>query len=240
MESPASIPRSAWRNFGLLLTLGIISVSLWVFISLTNHVVGGTKHETEAKIMRVLRTPEDLAQPIGPRWLKLTSLDITALGSAPVLLLVTTLVVGYLLLDRKFTPAILIVCSTASGAVMSNLLKQIINRDRPNIVPHLAEVTGQSYPSGHSMLSSVVYLTLAVVLAQIVTSRRGKVYILASAILIIVMVGITRVFIGVHYPTDVLAGWCAGTVWALLVWLAASHLQHRGMVERGPATRSRG
>ncbi|MEO6052448.1 MAG: phosphatase PAP2 family protein [Chthoniobacterales bacterium] len=221
----------ARKSFALLLTLGIISASLWIFIVLTHHVVGGTQHETEAKIMRMMRVPGDLSQPIGPRWLKMASLDITALGSVPVLMIVTFLVVGYMLLEQKFATACLILFSTSGGAFLGMFLKYIINRDRPNIVPHLAEVSGQSYPSGHSMLSSVVYLTLAVVLAQTVVNRRSKIYIIAAAILITLLVGITRVFIGVHYPTDVLAGWSAGTVWALMVWQLASRLQKQGVME---------
>ncbi|MEO6845658.1 MAG: phosphatase PAP2 family protein [Chthoniobacterales bacterium] len=218
------IPRA---TLYLLLTLGILSASLWFFVTLTNHVAGNAPHVTEAMIMRGLRTPGDLSIPVGPHWLKMVCLDITALGSGTVLALVTALVAGYLLLERQFRSAGLVLFATITGAFWSNFLKHIINRDRPQIVPHLAEVSGQSYPSGHSMLSAIVYLTLAVVLIQTASSRSTKIYIVSVAVFITLLVGMTRVYIGVHYPTDVLAGWLAGSIWAVLCWLLASRFQRK-------------
>jgi undecaprenyl-diphosphatase len=83
----------------------------------------------------------------------------------------------------------------------------------------------------HSMMSSVVYLTLAVLLARTMKRRRVKIYLVSAALFLSFLVGLSRVYLGVHYPTDVVAGWAGGTAWALLCWLTAYWLEKRGEVE---------
>jgi undecaprenyl-diphosphatase len=222
------------REFVLLASIGVFTASLWLFVAITDEVQEKEPHGTEKQMMLALRTHDDPWQPIGPRWIKQASIDITALGSAPVLTLITGLVAGYLLLDRKSGSAAFLLCATVGGTALSHWLKFFFNRDRPEVVPHLAEFSNSSYPSGHSMLSTVVYLTLAVVVAQTLPTRRGKVYVIAAAVFLAFLVGLSRVIIGVHYPTDVLAGWTAGTAWALLCWLFAVWLKRRGYVVDRP------
>lgn len=178
--------------------------------------------------MRALRQADDLSKPIGPWWSASAARDITALGGATVLALVTALVVGYLLLRRAYRTVLLVLAATVGGQLLSTGLKQFIARPRPSVVPHLTEVASASFPSGHSMLSSVVYLTLGTLLARTVAPRREKVYFVAASLLLAVLIGLSRVYLGVHYPTDVLAGWCAGIAWALFCWMAAAWLQNRG------------
>ena len=125
-----------------------------------------------------------------------------------------------------------VLIATGGGLVISSVLKDIIARDRPSIVPHLSYVSTSSFPSGHSMLAAVAYLTLGSLLARLVVERRVKIYILVVALLITGLVGVSRVYMGVHYPTDVLAGWSAGLAWASICWLVARALQHRGTVEK--------
>jgi undecaprenyl-diphosphatase len=125
----------------------------------------------------------------------------------------------------------LLIIATFGGLIISTLLKNIIARDRPALVPHLSYVTTSSFPSGHSMLAAVAYLTLGSLLARLVVEWRVKIYILLVALLITFAVGVSRVYMGVHFPTDVLAGWSAGLVWACICWLVARYLQHRGTVE---------
>jgi undecaprenyl-diphosphatase len=126
----------------------------------------------------------------------------------------------------------LVLAASAGGLIISSLLKHEFERRRPSVVPHLATVYTSSFPSGHSMMASAVYLTLGALLTRIVPERSAKVYFIAVAILVAILVGLSRVYLGVHYPTDVLAGWTAGSVWALVCWQVARYLQQRGTVER--------
>ena len=118
---------------------------------------------------------------------------------------------------------------------LSTLLKLAFQRPRPDLVPHGAEVYTASFPSGHAMLSAVTYLTLAALLIQVQVQWRAKTYVLALAVLVTLLIGVSRVYLGVHWPTDVLAGWCIGAAWALLCWLAALALQRNRQVERSEA-----
>jgi undecaprenyl-diphosphatase len=179
-----------------------------------------------------MRRADDPSRPIGPRWLPEVGRDLTALGGVAALTLTTAFVAGYLLIVRKYHAMWLVLAATLGGLLISTLLKHLIDRARPDLVPHLSHVYTSSFPSGHSMLSAVVYLTLGALLTRLAAERRVKLYFLAAALLLTFLVGVSRVYMGVHYPTDVLAGWTAGLVWALLCWLVARYLQRRGAVER--------
>src|SRR5204863_1459923 len=137
----------------------------------------------------------------------------------------------YLVIDRKIRMAIFLFWSTAVGTALSLLLKSMFARPRPELVPHLSDTFTSSFPSGHSMLAAVVYLTMGSLLASVISNRILKVYVMAVAVMLTTAVGLTRVYLGVHYPTDVLAGWLAGLVWALFCWSVARLLQRRGRVE---------
>src|SRR5207245_2521008 len=124
-----------------------------------------------------------------------------------------------------------VVLATAGGGALSAGLKWWFGRKRPEIVPHLVNVGSASFPSGHSMLALVTYLTLGALLARFVARRRSRTYCVAVSLLLALLVGLSRVYLGVHYPTDVLAGWSAGLAWALPCWLVARYLQYRGKVK---------
>jgi len=110
-------------------------------------------------------------------------------------------------------------------------LKGFYDRPRPDLVPHMTQVDSPSFPSGHAQESAVIYFTLAAMLARLVEPRRLKLYFLGLAALFSFLVGMSRVYLGVHYPSDVLAGWMAGLAWAVLLWTVASYLQRQGSVE---------
>jgi undecaprenyl-diphosphatase len=165
-------------------------------------------------------------------WLEGAMRDITSLGSVSVLGLITVTVTVYLLLTRRRGTALLIFVAVAGGQALSSLLKAGIDRPRPELVSHLADVASLSFPSGHAMLSAVTYLTLGSMAARFLPGRTTKIYVLALAVLTTVLVGISRIYLGVHWPSDVLAGWCAGFAWAMLCWLAARALQRwRGRID---------
>lgn len=227
----AWLRQAGWREFVLLFSLAVLCGSLFIFAEVTDRVMDGDLHDAERTWMRSLRLPDDATTPIGPRWLRNVSLDLTALGGVAILTLMTSLVAGYLLLEKRYRAVVLLIIAALGGAILSGSLKKWIGRDRPDIIPHLAEVTSASYPSGHSMLASIIYLTLGVMLARSVKSRRLKLYFIGSAVLVIFLIGLTRVFLGVHYPTDVLGGWAAGTAYAVVCALLAQWLQRRGSVE---------
>ena len=224
--------RSAgWREFVLLLAVAAVCGGILTFAGVTDLVREDELHEAEIRLMRDLRSAEDPSRPIGPPWLERWSREITSLGSGAVLSLMTLLVVGYLLIERWYASAVLVVVSVGGGTLLTAGLKGYFERDRPNAVPHLTDALFKSYPSGHSMMSSVVYLTLAVLLARTMKRRRVKIYFVSAALFLSFLVGLSRVYLGVHYPTDVVAGWAGGTAWALLCWLTAYWLEKRGEVE---------
>jgi undecaprenyl-diphosphatase len=132
---------------------------------------------------------------------------------------------------RKPHMAVLVVAAGGGGLALNHALKTLFARQRPSVVPPLDTVHSLSFPSGHAMLSAAVYLSLAVLVARLLAARRARAYVLAVAATLTVLIGLTRVYLGVHYPTDVLAGWVAGCVWALSCGLGARALQQRGRVE---------
>jgi undecaprenyl-diphosphatase len=215
----------------VLVAVLIVVSGTWCFLALANVVLAGRTQSLDEVILVALRRADDPAMPIGPDWMAEVGRDLTAVGGIAVLLLTTLAVAGFLALDRKFAAAGFVLAAVAGGLMASSLLKACFARPRPEVVPHLSQVYTSSFPSGHSMMSAVVYLTLGALLARVVARRRLKFYFLAVALLLTGLVGASRVYMGVHYPTDVLAGWTAGLVWASLCWLAARKLQRRGAIE---------
>jgi undecaprenyl-diphosphatase len=222
----------ARAELAVLAGIGIGAAALLGFMLLMNAVVAGHTHAFDEALLRALRTPNDPSDPLGPWWVELMFQDITALGGTTVLTLITVAVVGYLVIDRKRAAAALVLGSVGGGVLLASLVKNLIARPRPELVAHMVEVRTLSFPSGHAMLSAVTFLTLGALLARVQPRRRLKAYLLGVAVVLTVLVGISRVYLGVHWPTDVLAGWCAGAAWAILCWLVALWLQRRGQVEQ--------
>ena len=191
----------------LAVMLGSLCVvaSTWGFVVLASEVSGGRTKSFDDKLLLALRVPGDPATPIGPEWVAESARDVTALGSALVLMLATLGVAGFLVLDRRYAAMSFVLGAVGSGWALSLLLKAAFDRPRPDLVPHLMRVYFSSFPSGHSMMSAVVYGTLGASLSSLVTRRRLKFYFLSLAAILAGLVGVSRVYLGVHYPTDVLA-----------------------------------
>lgn len=210
----------------LLLVIG----GIWSFVGLADEVLEGDADAFDVWILEHLRQPTDPAKTIGPAIVGEVALEITSLGSNAVLSLVTITVAGYLLLRRKFAAMWLVLVAVGGGAVASTILKLAFDRARPDVVPHLAPFRTSSFPSGHAMLAAVVWITLGALLASLEQRRVIKIYMLSVSLAIAMLVGVSRVFLGIHYPTDVLAGWCAGLSWAMLCWATSRWLQRKHVV----------
>jgi undecaprenyl-diphosphatase len=185
----------------------------------------------DGAILKLLRSPHDPSIPIGPHWLLPTMRDISALGGTAVVIILTTIVSGFIALKRNPRLLLFFLGSITGGTIAMLCLKSLFNRPRPDIVPLLAPVQLASFPSGHSMISAIVYLTLGALLARSTTQISLKIYFLSVAAILTFFIGISRVYLGVHYPTDVLAGWCAGIMWACLSALVAQALQRKHIIE---------
>lgn len=220
------------RELPVLLTVVSLLSGCWIFAQLAEEVMEGGTRSFDTALLLAMRNPADTADPLGPPWMEEVMRDFTALGSIGVLALWTLAVLGYLLLQRQNRIALLVFVAVVGGQLLSTFLKLGFDRPRPDLVPHGAEVYTASFPSGHSMLSAVVYLTLGALLMRVQPKRRLKAYILVLMIGLTLVVGVSRVYLGVHWPTDVLAGWAAGATWALLCWLVMRRLQQQGSVAR--------
>ncbi|MGE0210435.1 MAG: phosphatase PAP2 family protein [Parvibaculaceae bacterium] len=224
--------RMGWRELAVLVAVLTPAGLLYVFLQIVDEVREGETVRFDEAVLLALRNPADTSDPIGPRWLEIAMRDFTSLGSTTVLAFVTLAVTGYLIMAGKRGAALLVVLSAVGGTVLSNLFKAIFDRPRPDIVAHIVETSTASFPSGHAMLSAVIYLTLGALLARVEKSAALKTYFLGLAVFLTLAIGASRVYLGVHYPTDVLAGWSLGATWAMLCWGIAWQLQRRGKVEK--------
>jgi len=215
----------------LLIELAIL-LGACGFVAVAVGVKTGVTRNIDDTLLRAPRDAEDLSRTRGPAWLEEVARDLTAIGGIAALSLVTAAVSGYLLISRKYGALAFLLSATLGGLVLSAVLKERFERPRPEVVPHKSMVMTSSFPSGHSLNSAVVYLTLGSLLAGLSHQRQLKVYFFSVALLLTFLVGVSRVYMGVHYPTDVMAGWCAGLAWALSCGLIARRLRRRGLVER--------
>ena len=217
----------ARREIVLLSVLLLIAASLWLFLEIADEVVEGESDQLDRLIFLAFRNPADIKDPLGPGWLEEAALEITALGSFTVLGLITMAAIIWVLLLRQFGAAVLVGTSVIGGVLISSLMKTGFARPRPDLVPHIDAVHTLSFPSGHAMSAAVVYLTLAALLARAQEHRRLKFYLIGVAVTLTVLIGLSRVYLGVHWPSDVLAGWCVGSAWALMCWAVAVWLGRR-------------
>ncbi|MDQ3213521.1 MAG: phosphatase PAP2 family protein [Acidobacteriota bacterium] len=199
---------------GVLFLLLLLAV-----MHLADEVLEGETLSFDRRFLLALRDPRDPSLPLGPRWLTSAALDITALGSATVLGLTVAVVAGFLILQGMWRTGLFVMAASGSALVVNAVLKELFQRTRPDVVPHLREVMTMSFPSGHALVSAVVYLTLGALSMGIAERRLTKFYCMAVAMLVTGLVGASRVYLGVHYPTDVLAGWLIGLSWALVCWM---------------------
>ena len=218
-------------ELAVLVMLALAAGGVWAFAVVAEEVVEGETRTLDEIVLLAMRNPADSSDPLGPRWLEESIRDFTALGSTGVLVFITLGVAGFLVQRREYRMTWLVLMAIGGGMLLTTLLKEGFDRPRPDLVPHGTFVTAASFPSGHAMVSAATYLTLGALLARTQSRRRLKAYLLLLAILLTLVISVSRVYLGVHWPTDVLAGWVAGAVWAIISWLVARWLQQRGVVE---------
>jgi undecaprenyl-diphosphatase len=224
------------RELTVLTTAIGILVLLLAFVLLAAKVFEGDTQAFDDRVLTALRRADDPSVPIGPAWLRAGALDITALGGPTVLGLATLAVCGFLLLQGMARTATFVFIATTGGWFLNETLKEVFQRERPGIVPHLQTVVTLSFPSGHAMNSAAVYLTLGALTMRVADRRLTKVYCMAVAMFLTFLVGVSRIFLGVHYPTDVLAGWMVGMTWALACWTIERRIERRAGLQREQRT----
>lgn len=218
--------RSLLKRVPVVLAL-IVAVCGFLFIRISREMLEGETLQFDKSILLSLRHQSNLAVPIGPHWLLPAAQDFSALGSVTLVTLLTVVAVGYFIVACRLRAAVYLSVSMIGATIMMAVLKVMFARPRPEIVPHLTLVADASFPSGHSMIAAVFYLTLSAMIARTAVRKTVAAYFLVVSITISVVVGLTRVFLGVHYPTDVLAGWCVGVAWASGSYLLASMLESK-------------
>ena len=211
-----------------VLLVALCASGIYAFVAIAEEVRENEVERIDTFLLLMFRNPDDVSDPIGPPWFEDTVAQITTLGGYPVLVLLVASVVGYLLISRKFGPALFLTVSIVAGTLLSQLLKLAYDRPRPDLVEHLVQTHTASFPSGHATMSAVVYLTLASLIVRLVDDIAVRVYVVCVAVLLAVLVGVSRVYLGVHWPSDVAAGWALGAAWASLSWLAVSALRRFG------------
>jgi undecaprenyl-diphosphatase len=204
----------------MLLAFLALAVLVLAIAKFASEVAEGDTMAFDRAVLLGLRSGHP-GVPVGPAWLGNAMVQLTALGSGTVLWLLTAMAAGYLLTARKPASAGFLLLSVGAGMALNTLLKDVFVRPRPELVAHLVHVQTTSFPSGHAMNSAIVYLTIGGMLAQAEPKRPLRIYLLAMTILVTVLVGLSRVYLGVHWPSDVLAGWCVGSLWAIICLLAA-------------------
>ena len=203
-----------------LLALAVFAVT-WSMVAL------GLTRDIDRAIMLWVRNATDPSNPWGPAGFEEMAAEITALGGYTILVLIVGLVAINLVIISETAMAWFLLAAFATGSAVSSLLKIVIERPRPDLVERLDRVFTASFPSGHAMVSMIAYLTLAAVVVRLCKTRKLRIFVLVAAASLSIAIGVSRIYLGVHWPSDVLAGWSIGVAWAGICWLAAHYLESR-------------
>lgn len=208
-----------------IVLLLLCAAGVYGFLAIADEVSENEIEAFDTFVLMLFRNPADISDPLGPAWFEETMAEITALGGYPVLVVLVGVVIGYLLVAHRYGPALFLFISILSGTAISQFLKTLYDRPRPDLVEHLVNTHTASFPSGHATMSTVVYLTLASLIVRLVDDAPVRIYVISIAVALALAIGISRVYLGVHWPSDVIAGWALGVAWASLSWLVVSALR---------------
>lgn len=207
--------------------LSLSAALLGIFFAISSEVREASEGQPEL-IAKMDRLTIDAVVSLRTPRLNGAAVDITSLGSVSVLTILVCLVALFLIFQRKRAHAIHFIVASLGAAPLSAIGKSFFERVRPAELMRLVEVQGYSYPSGHSLAGAAVYFTLAILLCREVRSHIQKATVLTCFSLLILLIGFSRVYLGVHYFSDVTAGILLGVAWAALVGAARSFLENRG------------
>ena len=226
---PLNVQSARWL-WPVLLLAGLSALAFAVL--LVDKIAKGKALKLDTSLLLALRRPGHLDTPIGPAWVEQSAIDLSALGGFTLQWLLGGAAIGFLLYIRKRAEAAWLAGSIIGASVLNAVFKLSLNRPRPELVTHLAKVSNASFPSGHAMISAAIYLTVGAMLAE--TQRRvsAKAYLMGLAGVLVLLIGASRIYLGVHWPSDVMAGWCFGSVWALLVFAANRALRRRAAARK--------
>lgn len=214
--------RLARAEIAPLSALLVLMIGVLAFIEIADDMSEADGQRFDQAVLAMMRpVADDPGRPWGPWWLHEAAADITSLGGISVLGLFALIAIGFLVMQRKRLSALLLIVGLAGGVVLSEGLKAVFERERPPLEYQTVETLNASFPSGHALLSTVFYLTLGVMLTRAFSQRRLKAYALGVGVTVALLVGVTRIYLGAHWTTDVVAGWCVGAAWAMALWLVA-------------------
>ena len=209
----------------ILAGFSLASLALWVLLTIGGEMAEGETEAFDRWALLALRDPVNLGDPIGPRWLEEAMRDITALGGFTVLTLITMIAVVSLWRGARRVEASVLAVVVIAAQLASDGLKLIYERPRPMLAPHLSYVYSNSFPSGHSAVSAALYILLAFIIAANLRRQASRTLVFGIAVLLVILIGVSRTYLGVHWPTDVLAGWALGSSGAILGAVALGHIQ---------------
>lgn len=219
-----------WHELVVLLSFVFVIGGMWLTAVLADGVSDGRTQEADLRILMALREEGDPANPIGPPWVEEMMRDFTALGGTGILTLIVIAVTLYYLIQRRYKEMLILVTAVGGAYLLSFFFKGLYDRPRPEFIPAGEYSYTASFPSGHALLATATYLTLGIIVTQLMTRNRLKAFVLLLAFFVMILVGFSRMYLGVHWPTDVLAGWIIGSVWAIICWLVVRWLRQRGVV----------
>jgi undecaprenyl-diphosphatase len=222
---------------GAVAALALVAGGLLAFLGIADEMSEGDTRAFDMAVLTALRASGHPDQLVGPRWLHIAAVDVTALGSVAVLGLVVLFAVALMLCLKRWAEALTLLVGAVGGTEISQAVKHAFGRERPDLAYRAVEAANASFPSGHAMLSAVVFLTLGALAARFATLKRVKILAISAGVLMSLLVGVSRIYLGVHWTTDVLAGWSLGAVWAMACWLAAWAWERR---VRRPSTAMQG
>ena len=207
----SAVVRDRWLRRA---TVGVAALVL-LGLAVSSLLAEGGGHAFDREIMLALRTPGAIDDPLGPKWFEDVMRDMTALGGIAVVIGAGIVFAGYLALRRRFADIAILAVSLVGAQLLSATAKFLISRPRPDLVSHEAEIYSASFPSGHTLMATVAYVTFAMLIAADFSDRRMRDYLLVVAWIVAGAVGASRIYLGVHWPSDVLAGWAVGALWMI-------------------------